>query len=60
MAGAPALDAAAVEDRAGVVDARRDGDGAGAEADGAQARHLAGDPFPSSAVGGPLLKRVVR
>ena len=41
MAGAPALDAAAVEDRAGVVDARRDGDGAGAEADGAQSGHLA-------------------
>ena len=41
MAGAPALDAAAVEDRAGVVDARRDGDGAGAEADSAQSGHLA-------------------
>ena len=38
---APALDAAIVEDRAGVPPAGRDGDGAGAEVDGAQTGHLA-------------------
>ena len=40
-AAPPALDAAAVEDRAGVSPACRDSDGAGVEADGAQAGHLA-------------------
>ena len=39
---APALDAAAVEDRAGVPVAGRDGDGAGAEVDDAQAGHIVG------------------
>ena len=38
---APALDAATNEDRAGVLIAGRDGDGVGAEVDGAQAGHLA-------------------
>ena len=41
VAAAPALDAAAVEDRAGVLAAGCDGDGAGVEVDGAQARHIA-------------------
>ena len=37
----PALDAAADEERAGVVPAGRDGDGRGAKIDGTQVSHLA-------------------
>eukprot|EP00964_Phaeocystis_antarctica_P148059 scaffold114803_cov69-Phaeocystis_antarctica.AAC.1 len=41
LVATPALDAATDEDRAGVVVAGRDGDGAGVEVDGAQSRHIA-------------------
>ena len=40
VAAPPALDATTDQGRAGLGEAGRDGDGAGAEVDGAQARHL--------------------